>query len=55
MLFLCTRRMGKRQDEPMGVQQSKALSYILRHGAVKEGLAIRSDGFIKVEDLVCRL
>ncbi|TPX37089.1 hypothetical protein SmJEL517_g01029 [Synchytrium microbalum] len=31
---------------------SKALSYILRHGAIKEGFDIRSDGFVKVSDLL---
>lgn len=33
-------------------QLSKLLSYILRHGAVKENLHISSDGYIAVEDLV---
>ena len=31
---------------------SKSLSKILRHGAQKEGLEIRSDGFVKLDDLV---
>lgn len=34
------------------VAHSKALSYILRHGAAKEHLKIRDDGFILVEDIV---
>ena len=31
---------------------SKALSYILRHGAAKEGLKMRPDGFVRVDDIV---
>lgn len=31
---------------------SKSLSFILRHGAIKEGLPIRSDGYANVADLV---
>ena len=31
---------------------SKALSYTLRHGAVKEGLKMRDDGYANVADLV---
>ncbi|KAI8056170.1 KptA family-domain-containing protein [Syncephalis plumigaleata] len=34
------------------VRLSKALSYILRHGAVKAGLSIRSDGFISVHKIL---
>lgn len=34
---------------------SKALSFTLRHGAVKEGLSIRSDGYVSVADLVSTL
>lgn len=33
-------------------QLSKLLSYILRHGAVKESLTISPDGYIAVKDLV---
>jgi 2'-phosphotransferase len=33
-------------------QLSKLLSYILRHGAVKEKLTMSSDGYIAVQDLV---
>jgi RNA:NAD 2'-phosphotransferase (TPT1/KptA family) len=33
-------------------QLSKLLSYVLRHGAVKEKLTITSDGYIAVQDLV---
>lgn len=31
---------------------SKTLTYVLRHGAEKEGIPIRPDGFILVNDLV---
>ncbi len=34
------------------VRISKYLSYLLRHGAEKEGLAMRADGFARVEDIV---
>jgi len=33
---------------------SKSMSYILRHGAEKEGLKMRADGFVRVEDLVSK-
>lgn len=33
---------------------SKKLSYLLRHGAVKEGLAIKADGFISINELLAR-
>ncbi len=31
---------------------SKTLSYILRHGAEKEGLDIGSDGYVRLQDLL---
>lgn len=31
---------------------SKALSYTLRHGAQKEGIKIRQDGYVRVDELV---
>ena len=42
---------GRPKDSP-DVRYSKTLSYILRHGAIKEGLDMRNDGFIRVDDLV---
>ncbi len=39
------------RDSPE-VRLSKTLSWILRHGAKGEGLAMRSDGCVKVTDLV---
>ena len=31
---------------------SKKLSYLLRHGAIKEGLNITDDGFVSIKDLI---
>lgn len=42
---------GRPTDEP-DTRWSKTLSYILRHGAAKEGLKLRSDGFVRVAELV---
>ena len=42
-----------KQDTPE-VQLSKALAYILRHGAQKEHLHIRSDGYVRVDDILAR-
>jgi len=36
------------------VQLSKSLSWILRHGAKGEGLTMRSDGYVKLDDLLSR-
>ncbi|WVR08316.1 hypothetical protein IAU60_005369 [Kwoniella sp. DSM 27419] len=43
-----------RPPETPDVKASKALAYILRHGAEKEGLHIRSDGYIKLADVLAR-
>jgi 2'-phosphotransferase len=42
---------GLPKDSPE-VRVSKTLSWILRHGAKSEGLAMRPDGYVKVTDLV---
>ena len=42
---------GRPQDTPE-VRISKTLSWVLRHGAQQEGLPIRSDGYVCVQDLV---
>lgn len=34
------------------VKASKSLSWILRHGALKEGLSMDSSGYVKVSDLL---
>ena len=44
-------RRGGRHNDP-NVELSKTLSYILRHGIQREGLVIRSDGYVKLDDLV---
>ncbi|KAG8891593.1 hypothetical protein FRB99_003467, partial [Tulasnella sp. 403] len=51
-----TRTKGHRRpkDASPEVQISKACSYILRHGALKEGIRMRTDGFVKVSDLLSR-
>ena len=43
-------RANTRDD--LDTQHSKTLSYILRHGAAKESLTLRDDGFVRVADLV---
>ncbi|KAJ7212089.1 KptA family-domain-containing protein [Mycena pura] len=42
---------GHPRDSPRD-RLSKTLSWILRHGALSEGLVVRSDGFVKVVDLL---
>ena len=42
---------GLPNDSPE-VRLSKTVSWILRHGAQKEGLLMREDGYMKVEDLL---
>lgn len=43
--------MPRPNDSP-DVAASKGLAYILRHGAEKEGLHIRSDGLVRLVDVV---
>eukprot|EP00727_Mastigamoeba_balamuthi_P008669 m51a1_g4424 putative trna 2 -phosphotransferase 1 (253) ;mRNA; f:56412-57170 len=43
---------GRAGEESAEVRVSKALSYLLRHGAQKEGLAMRPDGFALVADVL---
>ena len=47
-----TKLRGLDKDSPE-VRTSKTLSWLLRHGAQGEGLAMRKDGYVKVVDLVC--
>ena len=42
---------GHPKDSP-DVRLSKTLSWILRHGAKSEGLYMRPDGYVRVNDLV---
>jgi hypothetical protein len=47
------RKGGRdRRNEPVEVRNSKTLSYILRHGAAKEHLTLRPDGYVRVPELV---
>jgi 2'-phosphotransferase len=45
---------GSRQDASPTVQLSKALSYILRHGAAKEHLKMSTDGYISLDAVLAR-
>lgn len=45
---------GPRAPDTPEIQLSKALSYILRHGAAKEMLPVRADGFISVDRILAR-
>ena len=44
--------MAASQGSPDLVKSSKALSWLLRHGAAKEGLTISSEGWVKVDDIL---
>ncbi len=46
-----TKLRGMDRDPPE-VRLSKTISWLLRHGAQSEGLAMRADGYVKVVDLV---
>jgi RNA:NAD 2'-phosphotransferase (TPT1/KptA family) len=48
------RKRGLAKDVA-DVRNSKTLSWILRHGAKSEGIAMRPDGYVKVTDLVSLL
>lgn len=37
------------------IQISKLLSYLLRHGAIKEKLNISPEGFVAVDDIVSNI
>lgn len=41
-------------EDKRDIQLSKKLSYLLRHGAVKEDLNIKQDGFIAVNELLSK-
>jgi RNA:NAD 2'-phosphotransferase (TPT1/KptA family) len=51
MTDAAAKRRGRGPMTP-DVRISKALSYTLRHGAEKEGLKLRSDGYANVKELV---
>lgn len=46
-----SRPRGMDRDSPE-VRLSRTLSWILRHGAASEGIPMRPDGFVKVEDIL---
>ncbi|KZT37753.1 phosphotransferase KptA/Tpt1, partial [Sistotremastrum suecicum HHB10207 ss-3] len=41
-----------RQHDTPAVRASKTMSFLLRHGAQKEGLKMRKDGYVNVDDLL---
>uniref|UniRef100_A0A8P0PQK6 2'-phosphotransferase n=1 Tax=Canis lupus familiaris TaxID=9615 RepID=A0A8P0PQK6_CANLF len=45
-------RPHRPREEDRDVQLSKALSYALRHGALKLGLPMRADGFVPLDTLL---
>ncbi|KAF8921738.1 hypothetical protein BGZ58_003938, partial [Dissophora ornata] len=45
------RNYGPRTDSPT-VRLSKALSWLLRHNAEAQGIAIRPDGYVKIQDVL---
>ena len=49
-----TKLRGRDQDSPE-VRMSKTITWLLRHQAGNEGLIMRSDGYIRVADIVSRL
>lgn len=47
-----SKSRSNREAASPSVKLSKALSYLLRHGAEKEKLKIRQDGFVKIDDIL---
>lgn len=45
------KKFYNKKEDP-DVKLSKSLTYILRHGATKEGIPIGSDGYVKIFDLL---
>ena len=43
----------QRKDEP-NVQISKNLSYLLRHGAIEEGLKIDKAGYVRLDEILAK-
>ncbi|CAG8692416.1 13782_t:CDS:2, partial [Dentiscutata heterogama] len=52
-ILMSSRHSKKnRRDETPLVKLSKSLAYVLRHHAKDEGLDIREDGYVKLDDLL---
>lgn len=49
------KKYGKTDINMSNVQLSKNLSYLLRHGAQKEGLRISQDGWVNISDLLLHI
>ncbi|KAG0170664.1 hypothetical protein DFQ28_011220 [Apophysomyces sp. BC1034] len=45
---------GQLLDKAQAIKLSKLLSYILRHGAIKEKLELTPEGYIRLDDLLAR-
>lgn len=50
-----SRNLRGRPTDPLPTRVSKTLAFLLRHGAEKESLAIRPDGYLLVDELVSGL
>lgn len=50
-----SRPRKDRREPSRDVAVSKALSYLLRHAAEREGLKMNSQGYANVADVVCTL
>ena len=44
------KKYQKKDD--LNVKTSKALSWLLRHGATKEGFVMNADGYLKMDDVL---
>jgi len=49
---MASAKPNKKASVGKDVQFSKTMTYLLRHGAIKEGLNISQDGFVKLDDLL---
>ncbi len=49
---MASAKPNKKTSVGKDVQFSKTMTYLLRHGAIKEDLNISQDGFVKLDDLL---